>query len=488
MKKLFLLLFTLCVCLSLTAQNMKVMLTHKAYATDNVQPYIEFTFRVGGSSVAYALNEDKRYEADVLINVDVMREDSVVYNLRYILASDTYGDTVMKGRPDFGDIQRLPVDTGDYYLSFNIRDLNTDSTEIKYLDYISVHFKKDSVCTSGIDLLSEVRNAEPGDLYAKYGYSMTPLFYSYAGETVYSLPFVMEVYNTEKIFGKGKTFLVKSYIECQENHRLATPQSIQYQTFKTASVAVVFSQFNIFNLPSGNYYLVAEVLDKDSAVLSFNYCFFQRSNPSMSLKLESYADVSVDNTFVAQITDKKVMEEYVACLYPIATSMERDFFDKRMKKVSFEMLQKFFYSFWLSRDPRSPEDSWLAYRKQVEAVNARFGSKLVKGYRTDRGRVYLQYGPPNDIQDAPFDPAAYPYQIWHYYHLEDQSNVKFVFWCPAEVTNDYELLHSDKIGEIQDPSWRMKLIKRLYQQENYQITTPNDYFGNKMDEFWKYNE
>ena len=69
---------------------MKIMLNHKSYCTDKVQPYIEFTFRVGGQSVAYALNKENRYEAEVLINVDVLKEDSVVANLHYILGSETF--------------------------------------------------------------------------------------------------------------------------------------------------------------------------------------------------------------------------------------------------------------------------------------------------------------------------------------------------------------------------------------------------------------
>ena len=478
----------LCASASSMGQGMKIMLNHKAYCTDKIQPYIEFTFRVGGNTVAYALNAEQRYEAEVLINVDVIQDDKVVKNLRYILGSETYADSVVNGRPDFGDVQNLPVDNGDYYLSFTFKDLHGDTASINYIDFISVHFPKDSVCTSGIDLLSDVRTAEPGDLYAKYGFSMTPLFYNYAGENIYNLPFVMEVYNTEKIIGKNKQFLAKCYIEFLENHRLATPQSIQLLNIKTAPVALVYSRFNIYQLPSGNYNLVTEIMDLDSNVYCVNRCFFQRSNPGMSLKLETYNDVHVENTFVSAITDRKQLEDYVASLYPIATSMERDFFDKRLKKVDFDMLQKFFYSFWLTRNPNDPEGAWLEYLKKVEFVQKTFGSKQVKGYRTDRGRVFLQYGPPNDIKDAPFDPATYPYQVWHYYHLQDQTNVKFVFWCPVEVTNDYELLHSDKVDEIHDPSWQMKLVKRLVPQENYQITKPDDYFGNQMDNFWRYND
>ncbi len=488
MKKIFVFILILCATASSMGQGMKLMLNHKAYCTDKIQPYIEFTIRVGGNTVVYALNEDKRYEADVLINVDVIQNDEVKYNLHYILASETFADSVVDGRPDFGDIRNLPVENGDYYLSFSFKDLHGDTTAINYIDYISVHFPKDSVCTSGIDLLSEVRDAQPGDFYTRYGLSMTPLFFNYAGENMYNLSYSMEVYNTEKIFGKGKKFLVKSYIEFLENHRLANPQAIQITEIKTAPVALAFGRFNIYQIASGNYNVVTEVMDMDSTVYCVNRCFFQRSNPGMSLQLETYNTVSVENTFVAAITDKKQMEDYVASLYPIASSMERDFFDKRMKKVDFDMLQKFFYSFWLTRDPKDPEGAWLAYQKQVDFVQKAFGSKLVKGYRTDRGRVFLQYGPPNDIKDAPFDPATYPYQIWHYYHLQDQNNVKFVFWCPAEVTNDYELLHSDKIDEVSDPSWQMKLVKRLHQQENYQITKPDDYFGNQMDNYWRFND
>lgn len=488
MKKLFVLLTALCVSAAAFGQNMKIMLNHKAYCTDKIQPYIEFTFRVGGQTVAYALNKDKRYEAEVLINVDVLKEDSVVANLHYILGSETFADSVVKGRPDFGDVRNLPVPNGDYYLSFTFEDLHKDSSKITYLDYISVHFEKDSICTSGIDLLSEVRNAEPGDMYAKYGYSMTPLFYNYAGENQYNLPFVMEVYNTEKIFGKGQKFLAKCYIEFLETHKLATPQSIQLLNVKTAPVALVFSQFNLYTLPSANYNLVVEIMDMDSTVYGVNRCFFQRSNPGMSVKLQTYENVTVDNSFVSKITDKNVMEDYVACLYPIATSIERDFFDKRMQKISHEDLQKFFYSFWLTRDPKNPEAAWLEYKKKVDYVQEAFGSKIEKGYRTDRGRVYLQYGPPSTIKDAPYDPSAYPYQVWHYYYVKDQTNVRFVFWCPSGVTNDYELLHSDKTDELHDPSWKMKLVKRLEPQENYQIQTPTNYFGNEIDNYWRYND
>jgi hypothetical protein len=102
-------------------------------------------------------------------------------------------------------------------------------------------------------------------------------------------------------------------------------------------------------------------------------------------------------------------------------------------------------------------------------VNKLYSAMGVKGYATDRGRVYLQYGPPNIISDETQDPSAYPYQIWHYYRLVDQrnheipqeqSNRKFVFYAKESATNNYILLHSDAIGELSQPQWQAMLHDR----------------------------
>ncbi|MEG2071168.1 MAG: GWxTD domain-containing protein [Bacteroidales bacterium] len=461
------------------------MLSHKAYCTDKMNPYIEFTFWINGQSVNYVLNKDKKYEAEVEIKVDIKKEDSIVKTLQYVLGSSLFSDSLKSNKPDFVDIQNLAIPNGEYFLHFSMVDLHKDSSMVEYIDHISINFPDDKVSTSGVTLLKDIRPAEKDDPFAKYGFSFTPLYYNFVRETQFSLPFFMEVYNTEKVLGKGQPIYAKCYIEALEKNQLALPQTMLLLNLQTAPVVIVHNQFNIFKLPSGNYNLIIELLDQDSTMMTQNKIFFQRSNPEVSLELSNYENVGVENTFVDKITDKKILDEYVSCLYPISSRMEQDFYNKRMKTVSFNMLQKFFYSFWITRNPNDPEEEWNKYYQKVQYVQNKYGSKLVKGYRTDRGRVYLQYGEPNNIVEAPFDPMAYPYEIWHYYHLEGQSNVKFVFYAPAVVTNDYELLHSDKYGEPHDTSWQMKLVKRMIQQYNPDIKKPGDYFGGDLDDNWR---
>ena len=208
---------------------------------------------------------------------------------------------------------------------------------------------------------------------------------------------------------------------------------------------------------------------------------------SMKLDIHQYDDVVIDNSFVADMTDRKKLEENVRCLYPISNAMEREFFEQRMKLVETPQLQRFFYAFWLSRNPNNPEAEWKKYEKMVSYVQERFGSKQVKGYRTDRGRVYLQYGQPNDIKEVPSDPVTFPYEVWHYYYLDDQTNVKFVFYDPSLVGNDYELLHSNKYGEVHDTNWKMRLVKKIQPQTDIYETNPDSYYGGEIEENWRYH-
>ena len=101
--------------------------------------------------------------------------------------------------------------------------------------------------------------------------------------------------------------------------------------------------------------------------------------------------------------------------------------------------------------------------KQVKIAQEKFGNKKVRGYNTDRGRVYLQYGPPDQRSESASDASAHPYEIWQYYKLINkannipQTNKMFVFYSPHFTGYDFKLLHSNVIGEIQDMDWQSKI-------------------------------
>jgi GWxTD domain-containing protein len=485
MKKYTLLIILLVAMVTSQAQGLKAFISHKAYCTNAMQPYIEFFFLVGGESVQYEWGTGG-YGAEVEIQVDVVQNDSVITGLHYILASDLYADSSRAGKADFANFNNLPVDNGDYYLHFTLKDRNSDSAALKYIDYIHVNFPKDEISSSHLSLFSSMSVPKPTDLFVKYGYALPPLYHNFVPKTQYALPFAVEVYNTKTIVGADKPLTAKCYIEYAESRLVALPENIITKQLKTNDVVLIVDQFNTFKLPSGNYNAVVELFDQDSLLL-INKVFFQKSNPDIHFDISRYNDIVTDGSFVSNMTDRKELEEAVLCLYPIANTPEREFFSQRMKNVTTEQLQRYFYSFWLARNPSNPEESWLEYKKKVDLVQERFGSIQVKGYRTDRGRVYLQYGPPDDIKEIPSDPVTLPYEIWHYYYLDNQTNVKFVFYDPALVGNDYELLHSNKYGEPHDTNWKMRLVRKLQPQRDIYDPEPEDYFGGDINGNWRYH-
>lgn len=472
-----------------TPRNLLGILNYNAYCTDDMQPYIEFQFIIDGSTAKYVPAEDGRYEAEVEIEVDVRQEVSgqevTVNKLHYILVSPPTFDSIHTERTYFSDIRNLAVPNGDYYLYFTLKDIHSESDTINYIDMIKVNFPEKEISTSSISMYERMNRSGDGGVFYKYEMSLTPLFQRYAPEKLYVLPFSFEIYNTDKILGAGNDFIVKA--EIAELGRLAKTEYTQYRTMKAAPVSIYLNIFNIFKLPSGNYNLNVYVMDKDSNVLTTTSTFFQRSNPRVQIDLSNYDNVVVEHTFVEQMTDLQQLQDDIATLYPIGTRMEQDFFNQNMKKVPLDQLQRYFYSFWLDRNPNDPEGAWLAYKEKVKYVNEKYGSTVIKGFRTDRGRCYLRYGEPTTVTEEPYDPQAYPYEIWHYYVLGKQTNVKFIFYNRDLVTNNYELLHSDYIGETQDPAWQMKLVKRLSPNSNPDIITPEEYWGGNAHDYYKYN-
>ena len=50
-------------------------------------------------------------------------------------------------------------------------------------------------------------------------------------------------------------------------------------------------------------------------------------------------------------------------------------------------------------------------------ANEHFSGLAMDGWLTDRGRIFIKFGPPDDIERHPFELETRPYEIWRYYSL-----------------------------------------------------------------------
>jgi len=105
--------------------------------------------------------------------------------------------------------------------------------------------------------------------------------------------------------------------------------------------------------------------------------------------------------------------------------------------------EQFIEQFWLRRDP-TPDTEENEYKEEhyrrIAYANERFASGI-PGWKTDRGRIYIVYGPPDEIDDhssggsydRPYEEgggttSTFPFVDWTYRYIEGVgSNVKIEF-------------------------------------------------------------
>jgi GWxTD domain-containing protein len=125
----------------------------------------------------------------------------------------------------------------------------------------------------------------------------------------------------------------------------------------------------------------------------------------------------------------------------IITDEERQAF-KRLQTD--DERDQFIEQFWLRRDP-TPDTLENEYKEEhyrrIAYANERFASGI-PGWKTDRGRIYITYGPPDErdehpsggtyerpIEEGGGTTSTYPFETWRYRYIEDigtDINIEFV--------------------------------------------------------------
>ncbi len=442
------------------AQKLNALLSYSTFYSPQDGPYIETYLKISGNSIHLEKNEDGKYQGKVQVIMIFKKNDTVINYDKYELKSPV-SDSI-NTVSSFIDQQRFSLTNGIINFEIQIWDLlDTLSKPYITLQPLTMNYNKDEVSISGIELVESYSKTETPGILSRGGYDLVPNITNFYPESANKLIYYSEVYNSGNLLGSDEKYLVSSYIQILETGK-TLQDYIRYKKEISNDVSIVFGEFDISKLPSGNYNLVIEAHDKNNKIIGFNKLFFQRSNPKIQLTVDDVTANKVDNSFAGRITDIDTLREYIRYLEPISNFQEISFSQSHLEKSDLLTLQKFFLMFWSQRDALEPQKAWLDYLEQVNMVNMAYTTPIYKGYKTDRGRVYLKYGPPNSISESYNEPAAYPYEIWHYYELANgQRNKKFVFYTRDIVTNDFALLHSDVVGELSNYRWQYFLFQRV---------------------------
>jgi GWxTD domain-containing protein len=468
----------------LQAKNLQALLNYTTFNVPGKGPYIETYLSVAGESVIYIKNDKGQFQGSIEVTFIFRQNDEIKEYDKYQLFSPEVADT---GAIDFSfiDQQRYFISQGDYEMEIIIADQNAEKKPFSAIQPVTVRFDDTALSFSGIQLVKSFSPATEQNITTKGNFNLIPQVHNFYPESINKLIYYLEIYNSDKTPGPGEKFLVTSMIKSFETG-ISLKDFVSYKKFETRPVVPVLSEYDIAMLPSGNYLICIEVRNKLNELIAQNELFFQRSNPNIQFNLQDISSLDVNYTFASRITGNDTLQEFINCLDPIATELEKTFIYKQSKTSDLKTKQQFFYNFWLSRDQLNPEKAWREYYEQVLIVDNAYKTQISKGYESDRGRVYLKYGPPNIISESYNEPSSYPYEIWHYYELGgNQRNKKFVFYATDMLTNSFKLLHSDAIGEISNYKWQIFLNSRWYDPYSVDIEQAPDIYGGKADDYYR---
>jgi GWxTD domain-containing protein len=130
--------------------------------------------------------------------------------------------------------------------------------------------------------------------------------------------------------------------------------------------------------------------------------------------------------------------------------------------------EHFIEQFWTRRDPTPgtvENEMKEEHYRRIAYTNDHFAS-FVPGWKTDRGRVYIVYGPPDEIESHPNGSAtqSFPYEQWLYRHIDGVGSNVIVEFDDPNRTGEYRM--------TMDPN--AETFTSVEPGEKVRVTVPSD--------------
>jgi len=208
--------------------------------------------------------------------------------------------------------------------------------------------------------------------------------------------------------------------------------SPQKAVLKKSSYGARVEMIPLTGFSTGVYQLTLNVMDLKST-----------KSQTVSRYFQVYAEDENDKLLLPM--SPQDVKKYFDQIKYVATDTEKKIF----KKLTPKGKQVFLLNFWKSRDPTpgTPENEFMEeHFRRLVYCKTHFQGEI----DSDMGRIYIQYGPPVDIQRK-FSSIEYskPVIIWTY-AIDGRSEFVFV---DRSGDGRYVLVHSTYRDEYKNPNW-----------------------------------
>jgi GWxTD domain-containing protein len=221
---------------------------------------------------------------------------------------------------------------------------------------------------------------------------------------------------------------------------------------KPGSTAVIAESFDIKGWPPGAYRLQVVSLDQTTGDSDTARVRFQIVSPEETR-------LAVSRTEESDPYDTLSFKVKVNLVTYLLTPDQKATLDRLNDNGKLNFLDRY----WREHDENSATkiiENRLELIERYEFCNRLFSTNVDKtdGWATPRGRIYMIYGPWDELDDRLAPLLGNPYQIWYYRHVKEG---KFFVFEDLTGSGDYRLVHSNVYSEIYSQEWQDRIDQGL---------------------------
>ena len=335
----------------------------------------------------------------------------------------------------FRDMIGFDLKPGPYRMKLSVRDLKQDYKAVAEGILEVRNFERQALKSSDLLFASGLSRAEKESRFSRYGWLVTPNVtrtYPAGGD----IEVYFEIYNlSPPVEGADNTFILGYSVLDTAG---ATLMTFDHQRLlKPGTSAVKTDVFGAGDLPPGSYYLQVEVLDRGNRAV-------HRARRMVSLARKQK---------VVELTqeERDNVRYYKDIRYVAAGSRFKEY--RKLKNRQDQMA--YLKTFWKDMDPTPATDENERLIQHIQrmrfADNNYAAGRGRRGSDTDKGRIYVKFGEPSDIQYNLAASNEKPFEVWTY---ENQRGVRFIF-MDRRGAGVFELVHSTHPAETYNPHWRL---------------------------------
>jgi len=346
----------------------------------------------------------------------------------------------------------MAVPKGVYNIVVEGRDYNNENIKKTLSDKIHINIFPNEPSLSDIELSTNIIKdpVDQNSIFYKNTLEVTPNPSMLYSENKPVMFYYLELYNLLDAEKKSNFKIEKLLFN-------SSGTMIYNKSKKIVASQNSFVEYGLLNLskyPTDTYNFVVTLVDTvlNKALVSNKKFYFY--NPSV---VDTFTTQFKNTDFISSEFGVYTDEECDR-MFELAKYISSDNEIKQYKALdSLSAKREFLFNFWKLRDtdPSTVRNEYKDdYMERANYADKNFGNKFKEGYKSDRGRVYLLYGEPDQRDRFPSERYLKPYEIWVYNGIE--GGVEFVF---ADMTgfSNYELVHSTKRGELRDDNWSRRI-------------------------------